>query len=455
MLTRTLAIAWLTVREAIRSKFLVSLTSLLVAGLVGLPLLIAADNTLTGKIQVTLNYTLVFASAILSVATLWAACRGMSAEIEDRRLYLVITKPLHRHELWLGKWLGITGLNVALLTLTGMTLSLMTRQTLRHSGDSPDVKERVAEQYLMARAGLRPIAPDWSETVEKATNHLMQSGQVPETMTLTELHQKVIEELKIQQFTIPPSGEVQFSFRLPPAGKTGQRLLLDYRFDSSRPERSPVPARWLLGSGPTHFTHISVTNYPGIPVTLALDENQTSGSHILTLTYQRLDAGSQATLMMADKTREPELLIPHGSFEMNLVRGLFILLCRLAFLAALGLTAGCLLSTPVALSVAFFIIILMASAGYVESVATSGVFFISHEGQAIEQTRLDQVILQLFRFLHGITHPLTRLDPLPLLASGRLVGGDRVLGAFGWLVALYTPLTALAGIALFKRRELG
>ena len=455
MMLRTIAIAWLTIREAVRSKLLLSLTALLVGGLFGLPLLIAGDNTLEGQIQVILSYTTTFATTLLSITTLLTACGGLSSDIQDRRLYLVVTKPLHRYELWLGKWLGIMALNVALLTLSGFIISAMARHAIQAPSDSIQHKRQVSEQFLLAREALRPLTPDWSQIAEEATQRLIKSGRVPDHMTPQAIQQKVIEEMKIQRFTIPPGGGVQFSFERPEGGPAGHTLILSYKFDSTRPDRSPVAAQWTISNASGPPEQVAVTNYPGIPANLVLEDKFSPGTNKITVAYQRLDAHSQATLIFADKTQEPELLITYGSFEMNLIRGLIIVLARLAFLTALGLSAGCLLSTPVAVFVAFFIIILIASAGYAESVATSGVFYIPHEGPSLEQTRLDRVVLYLFQFFNVVTHPLTELDADPLLSTGRVIRWKLALRALGLLAGLYGAITAFVGIMLFNRRELG
>ncbi len=455
MMIRTLAIAWLTLRGTIRSKLLLSLASLLVVGLVGLPLLISGDNTLAGQIQVILNYTMTFATAILSITTLGIACGGFSSEIQDRRLYMVITKPLHRYELWLGKWLGLMALNLALLVLTGLIMSAMANHSIRSASDSPAMKRHVSEQFLISHRSLAPLTPDWSQSAGETTQRLIQSGRAPKAMTFANIQQRVSDDLLMRHFTVPPGGSLELSFACPPHKRNSHELILNYKFDSTRPERTPVAARWAIGTDPAHLTYIGVTNYPGIPASLAIETDLLAATNLLTVTYQRLDAGSQATLLMADKTQTPELLVPSGGFGMNLIRGLFIILCRLVFLAALGLTVGCLFSTPVALFTACFIVVLLASSGYVESVATSGVFYIPHEGAAPVQTWLDRAILHLFQGFSMVTHPISRLDPVPLLAAGREISGLMALQALGWLVGLYSAVTALAGIALFNRRELG
>ena len=447
---RTTAIAWLTVRDAVRSRLMVSLAAILLVGLIGLPLLITGDNTLSGQLQVILNYTLTFALGMLSSVTLWAACGGVSSEIQDRRLYLVITKPVHRYELWIGKWLGIVALNATLLLLTGLVVGIMIVQTFKGTAESKAVQRQVQEQFLVAHQSVAPVCPDWAARVQAEANRLMQSGRAPAGMSAAMVQAELSKELKAARFIVPPGGAIAFDYRIPPRPAQGHDVILKYKIQSSRPEKLPIPAEWTIGG-----MKLDVTNYPGSPNTLVIPAAEASGIDVLKLNYLRLDKDNPATLMMADQGLEPELLMPSGNWMVNLSKGLLVMLCRLAFLAALGLTAGCLLSMPVAVFVAFFIMILLALSGYVEGVATSGVFYVPHEGTVAEQTLLDVAILHLFRVFNGITLPLSKLDPIPLLTGGRIVGWPLLAKALGLLVGLYTTLTAIVGISLFNRRELG
>lgn len=453
-LTRIAALAGLTVRDAIRSRLLVSLAVILVLGLIGLPLLISGDNTLDGRIQVILNYTLRFALTMLSIVTLWSACGGVSSEIQDRRLYLVLTKPVHRHELWLGKWLGIVILNAFLLTLTGTIVGIMTWHTLHGSGESETVKRESREQFLLAREAVTPEPPLSARQARADAEALVKSGRIPSGMGVEQVETQLLKELKSARFTIPPSGEIHFTCRLPAAPDGAHDLILSYTFASSRPEHAPVKAEWLIGIGGETAFRLGVTNYPGIPNKLVVPGSVVKGAQALSLTYRRLEKDNPATLFMAQGGREPELLIPAGGWSMNLAKGLVMMLCRLAFLAALGLTAGCLLSIPVAVFVAFFIMVLLASAGYVESVATSGVFYIPHEGPAPTTSWLDKAILNQFKAFNMVTQPLLQLDPVPLLEEGRLIRWSLAARAVLLIAGFYTAITALIGISLFNRREL-
>ncbi len=450
-----MAIARLTVRDAARSRLLVSLAAILVTGLIGLPLLISGDNTLNGQIQVVLTYTLSFAMSILSAVTLWAACGGIASEIQDRRLYLVLTRPVHRHELWLGKWLGIAGLNAMLLGLTGLIVSAMIAYTLNVSPESAVVKRQAREHFLLARMTVFPVAPDFSEQARREADALFQSGRLPSGVTARNVEGQLIKRYQDRRYSLPPHGAITLDYPLPVSTDDGHDLILKYAFDSSRPERTPVPGEWTMSGGKHDSLVMSVTNYPGLPNTVLIPGEQVRGAPSIHLTYQRLDSQNPATLLLKAHGKEPELLVPAGGVAMNLTRGLLIILFRLGFLAALGLTAGSLLSMPVAVFAGFFIMTLLALSGYVETVASSGVFYVAHEGPAPTQIWLDAAILNLFKGLYGITRPFLRFDPVPLLQEGLLISWSLAGQAFAWLIGLYTTLTALIGIALFNRRELG
>jgi hypothetical protein len=110
---------------------------------------------------------------------------------------------------------------------------------------------------------------------------------------------------------------------------------------------------------------------------------------------------------------------------------------------------------PVAVFVSCFILILLAFAGYIDSVATSGAFYVAHEGPAPAQTWLNGLILNLFKTFHVFTQPVMHFDPVPLLQEGLRISWTMTALATVWMVGVYTSLTALIGISLFNRRELG
>src|ERR1700690_4209863 len=117
-----LAIAWLTWKAAVRFKLFLVVAVLLLASVVGLPLLIEDDGTARGFTQILLTYTLSTVTGLLGLSTLWLACGTLARDIEECQMQVVAVKPIARWQIWLGKWLGIMSLNAALLSLAGLSI---------------------------------------------------------------------------------------------------------------------------------------------------------------------------------------------------------------------------------------------------------------------------------------------------------------------------------------------
>src|SRR5450756_649853 len=74
---RILAIAWLTWKAAFRFKLFLVIAVLLLAAVVGLPLLIKDDGTARGFTQIILTYTLSAITALLGLSTSLLALTGL------------------------------------------------------------------------------------------------------------------------------------------------------------------------------------------------------------------------------------------------------------------------------------------------------------------------------------------------------------------------------------------
>ena len=127
------------IRQAVRSRFVLCLFVLMLSLLVGFALTIKGDGTVAGRLQVLLSYARGAVGVVLGIASLWLACGAFSVEIENRRLHLVMVKPVRNVELWIGKWLGIVTVAALMLTVAGLFLmgagSVALRRTAAHQPD--------------------------------------------------------------------------------------------------------------------------------------------------------------------------------------------------------------------------------------------------------------------------------------------------------------------------------
>jgi hypothetical protein len=427
--------------------------ALLVLGLGSLPVVIQGDGALFGRVQVLIRYSLGFAAAVLALTTLWAACGGIAREIEDRRLFLVVAKPVHRHEIWFGKWAAIMALNTVLLLLVGGILAGMLAWALRPGAGNAAERQRAREHLLLARVEV-PASParDGFESMVRRQTATLLSAKADSPADESRLAAGVRRDLTRRVLAVAPTGSVTMTFRMPARRLTEEPVVFSCRPETSRADRGFVVVRWDTdGAASPAWT----TNYPAVPWQQVIPAGGSRTDDATTLTLTREPDQNTGALLLAPDGVPPVLLVPTGTFGPNLLRTLAIIWCRLAFLAALGLAAGSLLSMPVAVCATFFAVVLLSSSGYVRTVAVTGVFYVPHDGDLPEPTWVDAATLRLFKAMDVMTRPLAELDPLPLIGEGRRVAWGMLGRAFAILACLYTGIAALVGIALFRRRELG
>src|SRR5580765_7816727 len=174
---RLLAITWLTWKAAIRFRLFLVISVLLLAAVIGLPILLKDDGTARGFTQILLTYTLGVITTLLGFSTLWLACGTLARDVEECQMQMVAVKPIARWQIWLGKWLGLLMLNAALLALAGGSVYGLLRW--RASGLPTAQQEVLRKEVFVARASLKPPLPDIEAEVEQIFQRRIKEAPVP------------------------------------------------------------------------------------------------------------------------------------------------------------------------------------------------------------------------------------------------------------------------------------
>ena len=150
-----------------------------------------------------------------------------------------------------------------------------------------------------------------------------------------------------------------------------------------------------------------------------------------------------------------EVLYPEGGFALNFARGLGIIFCWMAFLAALGLTAASFLSFPVAAFFSMAVLVVGLSSGTLADAVEAGTVVGGNgETGAMGHSVADTVLIPLFKGLLAVISLVKNFSPIDSLSSGRSISWTELGTAFGQIVLLLGGITGVIGIALFNRREL-
>lgn len=437
MLTRILTISGLTIRTAIRSRVFAVLSALVVLGCVGLPLMIKSDGTAAGEVRLFIHYTFGLAAALLAIAAAFSAAGAVALEVSGGQMHVLLTKPVHAGEVWLGKWLGLMTINLVMLALAGVLIYSLLRYSLRSAALPAEDRQHLREEVLSAHRGIAPELP----AVQPGA-----SGERP------------------RMFVIPPGGTQSWVFQLPPRSRPDPVLFLQFRFVTSRFERQmPVSGEWLFFTD-DEASPIRVSGSYTPHVNNTLSARSARGGKLpslkpgqrLRVTYRNVDTAAPVTVLFATDTGL-RLLLNEGSFESNFLRALLLVLARLAFCTALGLTCGALFSFPVAVFTALAFLLITSFSPLAESGLLGGGGLMAEGGSAAGflAAVADTVLRGVIQLAHWITPPLARFEPLDFLPSGVFIPWLLVLHCWGVLVLAYGGVLAAGGIWLFSRREMG
>jgi len=457
---RLLAIAWLTWKAAFRFRLFVVVAVLLLAAVVGLPILIKDDGTARGFTQILLTYTLTIITALLGLCTLWLACGTLARDIEECQMQVVAVKPVARWQIWLGKWLGIVSLNAALLALAGgsVFILLQWRATRLPANQQAVLRNEV----LVARGSAKPRNLD--KEIETETDQLLKERLQKSGMTSADLplvRQQIREQLKAEYQLVPPGTLDAPSYRvwqihlgLAKNFLRDKPLYLRVKFNAAN--RSPsgtFTGLWQVGVPETAQVWRSQ------PMSLAPDtfhefevgQNLFDENGVITVAF--LNPNNTALLFPLEDGME--VLYPAGSFALNYVRGLGIIFCWMALLAALGLTAASFLSFPVAAFFSMAMLVMSFSTGTLDTVVSEGSLVgYNSESNAYTRTPLDAVAVPLFRAALKVIDLAKAFSPIDQLSTGRSIPWSELGLAIGQIVLLLGGVVAAFGMFTFSRREL-
>ena len=450
-----LAIACLTWKAAFRFRLFLVLAVLSLASVVGLPILIKDDGTARGFTQILLTYTLSVITALLGLSTLWLACGTLARDIEECQIQVVAVKPVARWQIWLGKWLGIMSLNAALLALSGASVYGL---LLWRANRLPAEEQKILRnEVLVARGSVKPGT--FGREIEIETDRLLQERlkqNAAGTADLREVRRQIREQVKAHYQLVPPAMVRQWEIDLGQARHFLRDQPLQLRFKFNAADRTPSGTfigLWQLGvPGKTPYKQFD-------PMSLAPDTfhefeippNLFDKNGVLTISF----ANPNKTSLLFPLEEGMEVLYREGGFGLNFVRGLGIVFCWMALLAALGLASASFLSFPVAAFCSVGLLTMTFSSGTISNVVSEGTIMGFNEETGVQgHSVVDIVFVPAFRVALRVINLARNFSPIDSLSSGRSIAWSELAAAFAQIVLLLGGIIGLTGIAIFSRREL-
>lgn len=456
------AIMRLTIREGLRMRIVLVFVIAMAFIVLRLPFALTGDDTVAGRLQTFLDYSLSAVGILLSLATIFLACATLTSEFKTNTLHLVVTKPVTRFQVLVGKWLGIFLLNGMLLLLCGFAiygLALFIRErpeTFRRD------RLKVRDVLWTARAAARPVAPDFREQAEKDIQKRIDEGALTNDERTRALAVRERTKTYENDWRIIRPNEVQvYEFaNLPEPERQDTALQVRFRAKSIPiAQDEVVRVGWVFldpdTEGFLHEPFFSVERITDFHEFLINARSAVRNGKAKLLVINEFDPNKPYSIHF-EGDDSLQIYYRVGGFEQNFVKALAILQMRLAFLAGVGLFFSTFVSFPIACMGAFlFVLIGIGKPWWDESIgANLDIEFVKGEPSADPLGKHGRAIrLVLMPVLNFVFPDFVALNGVPKLVDGVNIDLQ--------LVQRTTMHTLLFGIALligpgwlfFSRRE--
>lgn len=427
MLRRISAIAKDTVRKLARSGTAACAGMFFMLSVLAVSLSTRGDGVLASELSVTIKYSLTVAVLILSVITLWVSCGEVSREAADKRIHVVVTKPLRKIEIWLGKWLGIMALNFVALAAAFLLVYAVVSVRMASASDAGEARN-ARTRVVTARRSFTPINRDFTREATKRLAELKRKEIVPSDSTDEEVVEKIKRRMIFRHYTVSPGESRKWIFRVPVdlMLRQSKYCSLDFKFRTPGLERLTASGTWKMGCrGHTNSFTSKIVDYPAgrysldIPMAVFRPAADTSpqGYVEIEAMYSNTGGNDQAAIML-DPHGGLAVMIPAGTFEFNLFRSFVVGISQLGMIAAAGLTAGACFSFPVAAFVSSCIAAVAFLADYFRS---SPEPHAHHHGAYVKPGAIEKAMESFAERLSMIFEPLSRFDALESLSDGHIV----------------------------------
>ena len=385
------AVARNTLAQAVRMKIAAVVVLLLLILLPLMSMVMDGDGTLLGKLRTFTSYGLGLISMLLCILTIAVSTFTLSNDIKRKHIFLVITKPIRRWELVVGKLLAIVFLNIVLLGVFSGIVYGCTLLIPRISDASEMEKMRADAEFFTARVGVESFL-DKEQLKEKAQKHykeLKDSGQIPEEMS----YQRAIRELLGQEVMkaqkVDPGEVKEWDFenlRVKNPNDPNAIIFVRCQFRVTvPPPDETVFGMWRIGDlrqlkiGGKVVTPIyNVERRAAVRTAqeFVIPADAIAEDGYLGLAFYNNPALNQTTIIPEDL----KVLYRTGSFTENFFRAVLMVLVRLVFLAVLGISLTTWLSFPVAILVCVLVFFVGLTNGFILDAidslgATAGIIY--------------------------------------------------------------------------------
>jgi len=447
------AVAKNTIKQALRMKIALVFIILLVVLLPIMGFTMTGDGTIKGRLQTFISYGLSLTSLLLCLLTIAVTVYSLTNDIKQRQIYTVITKPVRRFQLLLGKLLGVILLDVALLLLFSALIYAVTIYTPKFLNPPQAEFTSLKNEFFTARAGLTPDQVDVTQEVLDSYNKLERNGRLDELfshLSRDEILDRLATQKQLEKRAASVGHELLWEFNNVKPFDPNESLFIRFKYDVSvNPPDLQVFSRWLVGDarqfkyGTKVQTPIYTFDRKDLIRTfyeIEVPADAVAEDGYLAVGF--LNVPLNDTVVIFPPKDGLEVLYKADSFTANFLRAVLLILFRLIFLACLGILASTFLSFPVAILFCLTIFFTANFSGF----CLESFDFLSQNISGLYSYTIRPIVQLLPQF--------DKFNPAKFLLSARLLSWSLLAKVAGLMICIKALLLLLIALPIFSYREI-
>jgi hypothetical protein len=353
-MNRIWAVARNTIKQALRMKIALVFIILLLVLLPVMGISITGDETLKGRLQTFINYSMSLTSILLSLLTIIISIYTVTNDVKEKQIFTVITKPIRRFEFLTGKLLGVLFLDIILLFVFSVIIYSIVIYMPKYFKANENELAQANNEFFTARAALTIQEQDFTKEAEDLYKKQEAEGGLPESMTRSEIIKEISNIMQVASRAADVGGSLIWEFD--DVKPLSQSIFIRFKYEALQetPDDS-IYSRWIVGD-----PHFIKTGEPGKTPVFQGDFRHP------VKTFQEIEIpaefipedGKLAVVFMNHPSNDTVVIFPKDglevlfkadSFTMNFIRSIVLIFTRLVFLACLGILTSTFLSFPVAI----------------------------------------------------------------------------------------------------------
>lgn len=419
-----------------------------------LPVFLTGDGTPAGHIRLYMMYSLNLIIFFLSLIVIFQSSNALYEEIEQRHMYLLVTKPVPRWKIVVGHWAGMTAV-AALLLAAAIILNLAGMKWIRERFDAvitPQQWQAIRAELFSARRSARPPEPDIQSAVHSEIARIRTENpsekvdykRVEKSVSQREFfkHNCVSARFKkvweINGIRAVKGDSFQFKFTF---------------FCSDIPKDGTARIRWIFGSPDTGQQIERIGDYsPGVAHTLHVPISVIGRQGDVSVTCINFDDEYLTLIFPSDNGIE--ILYSSGAYWINYAKGAVLILVQLAVLCGIGVFFSSFLSFPVACLMTLFVFGAGSHAGYLsDMLSRRGELprFLESFVENPPETAVSVINKAAAAFVNCLPH-FDRINPVLHIIDGRYIEWETLLFAGAVVIGIQlAAVLAIGGVFLAKK----